>query len=91
MHGGCDEPVSADSVPTNGLGHGRGGWRDGETRRSCEAPHLVSDLTGLREDQEIPEALNEYIHFIESQLETPIRCVSVGPDRTQTIERGLLM
>ncbi|MFN8698814.1 MAG: adenylosuccinate synthase [Flavobacteriales bacterium] len=49
------------------------------------------DLTGLREDQEIPEALNEYIHFIESQLETPIRCVSVGPDRTQTIERGLLV
>ena len=28
-----------------------------------------------------------YIHYLEEQLETPIKIVSVGPDRTQTLNR----
>jgi len=45
------------------------------------------DLTAMREDQDIPRALMDYITFLEDQLDLPIRYVSVGPDRTQTIER----
>ncbi|WP_299682743.1 adenylosuccinate synthase [uncultured Dokdonia sp.] len=45
------------------------------------------DLTGMTEASELPEALNEYIDFLEKELETPIKIVSVGPDRTQTIMR----
>ena len=28
-----------------------------------------------------------YVTFLEEQLETPIKIISVGPDRAQTIER----
>ena len=30
---------------------------------------------------------NAYVTFLEEQLETPIKIISVGPDRAQTIER----
>ena len=33
------------------------------------------------------EEFNAYISFLEDQLETPIKIISVGPDREQTIER----
>lgn len=46
------------------------------------------DLTGLASIEEIPAALNEYIEFLERELETPITIVSVGPDRNQTLMRG---
>lgn len=45
------------------------------------------DLTGMTEASQLPKALNDYIDFIEAELETPIKIVSVGPDRTQTIHR----
>ena len=45
------------------------------------------DLTGLTEATDLPPALNEYIAFIEKEVEVPIKVVSVGPDRTQTIFR----
>ncbi|WP_299208693.1 adenylosuccinate synthase [uncultured Dokdonia sp.] len=45
------------------------------------------DLTGMTEASQLPKALNEYIDFLEKELETPIKIVSVGPDRTQTILR----
>ena len=31
--------------------------------------------------------LNDYIDFLEKELNVPIKIVSVGPDRTQTINR----
>jgi adenylosuccinate synthase len=34
--------------------------------------------------EELPSELKEYIEFIEKK-EVPIKIVSVGPDRTQTI------
>ena len=34
---------------------------------------------------ELPKELKEYIQFIEDELEIPIKIVSVGPDRKQTI------
>ncbi|WP_106794922.1 adenylosuccinate synthase [Aquimarina sp. Aq78] len=45
------------------------------------------DLTGMTDPSQLPKELNEYISFLEKELETPITIVSVGPDRTQTIHR----
>jgi len=44
------------------------------------------DLTGIRTTAEIPTALANYISYLEKALEVPIKYLSVGPDRTQTIE-----
>ena len=45
------------------------------------------DITKVTDFDNLPEELKEYIDFIEKELETPIKIVSVGPDRTQTILR----
>lgn len=45
------------------------------------------DLTGLTDASELPESLMSYIEYLEKELEVPIKIVSVGPDRTQTIFR----
>jgi len=44
-----------------------------------------ADLTQMTSDNELPDNLNDYIDFIEKELEVPIKIVSVGPDRKQTI------
>ncbi|WP_053992228.1 adenylosuccinate synthase [Mangrovimonas sp. TPBH4] len=45
------------------------------------------DLTEMTEASQMPKALNDYIDFLEKELEIPITIVSVGPDRKQTIVR----
>ena len=45
------------------------------------------NLTKMSEDSQLPKALNDYIVFLEKELETPITIVSVGPDRKETIFR----
>ncbi|GAB2774727.1 adenylosuccinate synthase [Salinimicrobium soli] len=45
------------------------------------------DLTKATSEAELPKELMEYISFIEKELEIPVKVVSVGPDRLQTIER----
>ena len=45
------------------------------------------DLTKMSKAEQLPETLNAYIAFLEKELEVPIKIVSVGPDRTQTIHR----
>ena len=45
------------------------------------------DLTGIKGANELPNALNQYIEYLEKHLEVPITVVSVGPDRTQTLFR----
>ena len=52
-----------------------------------ELPGWKCDLTGLRSENEFPEELNNYIAWIEGELGVPIRIISVGPDREQTIVR----
>ncbi|NJY63281.1 adenylosuccinate synthase [Salinimicrobium sp. CDJ15-81-2] len=44
------------------------------------------DLTKLSSAGELPQELKEYITYIEKELEIPVKIVSVGPDRLQTIE-----
>lgn len=46
-----------------------------------------SDLTGLRDMKDAPQAFLDYIAYLEQELQTPITIVSVGPDRAQTIIR----
>lgn len=45
------------------------------------------DLTKMTDSSQFPKELNDYIDFLEKELEIPIKIVSVGPDRTQTIHR----
>ena len=45
------------------------------------------DLTKMTEARQLPKELNDYIDFLEKELELPIKIVSVGPDRKQTISR----
>jgi len=44
------------------------------------------DLTGIRKTSEIPAKLQNYIEYLEKHLEVPIKFLSVGPDRVQTLE-----
>lgn len=44
-----------------------------------------ADLTGMSSYDELPNELKDYISFIEKELEVPIKVISVGPDRKQTI------
>ena len=44
-------------------------------------------LTGMNSEKELPETMNEYISYLEKELNVPISIVSVGPDRKQTIFR----
>lgn len=46
------------------------------------------NLAGITNETDLPKALNDYISFIENELQIPITIVSVGPDRTQTIHRN---
>src|SRR6056297_70478 len=47
----------------------------------------AEDLTKMTKVDQLPGSLNKYISFLEKELEVPIKIVSVGPDRTQTIHR----
>lgn len=51
-----------------------------------ELPGWNTDLTKLTSEEQFPEQFKDYIKFLEQELEVPIAIVSVGPDRTQTIE-----
>ena len=52
-----------------------------------EIPAWNEDLTSLESISEAPKELMDYVHFLENELETPIKIVSVGPDRLQTLNR----
>ncbi|MCQ2200020.1 MAG: adenylosuccinate synthase [Paludibacteraceae bacterium] len=45
------------------------------------------DMTKTKSESEFPAEFNEYIDFLEDYLEVPVKIVSVGPDREQTIVR----
>jgi adenylosuccinate synthase len=52
-----------------------------------ELPGWKTDMTKMKAESEFPEAFNNYLDFLEDQLNVPIKIVSVGPDREQTIVR----
>ncbi|MHC5352730.1 adenylosuccinate synthase [Myroides sp. LJL115] len=43
------------------------------------------DLTKMTSFEQLPQELKQYISFIEKEVGVPVKIVSVGPDRTQTI------
>jgi adenylosuccinate synthase len=43
------------------------------------------DLTGIKTIPEIPAKLMAYVKYIESEVGVPVRYLSVGPDRVQTL------
>ncbi|WP_339925898.1 adenylosuccinate synthase [uncultured Cyclobacterium sp.] len=42
-------------------------------------------LSGISDYEDFPEALKAYVTFLEKELQVPIKMVSVGPDRKETI------
>lgn len=50
-------------------------------------PGWNCDMTTAKSEADFPVNFVNYIKFLESELETPITIVSVGPDREQTIKR----
>jgi adenylosuccinate synthase len=46
-----------------------------------------TSLQGIRDYESFPIELKEYVFFLEKELEVPIKLVSIGPDREQTILR----
>jgi adenylosuccinate synthase len=52
-----------------------------------ELPGWKTDMTKMQSENEFPEEFNAYLSFLEEALEVPVKIVSVGPDREQTIVR----
>ena len=46
-----------------------------------------TDLTAITDAAQLPQQLEAYLLFLESELQVPIRIVSVGPDRVSTLFR----
>jgi adenylosuccinate synthase len=45
------------------------------------------DISGIKEFARLPEPLKRFVEFIETQTGVPVKMVSVGPDREETIFR----
>ncbi|WP_167612931.1 adenylosuccinate synthase [Maribellus sediminis] len=50
-----------------------------------DLPGWKTDLTKIKNQNEFPEELNNYISFIEDEMGIPVTVASVGPNREQTI------
>ena len=46
-----------------------------------------TDMTKMTGEEEFPSEFVDYVKFLETELETPITIISIGPDREQTIVR----
>lgn len=83
----CDTLKVCTSYKINGIVTDRFPYET-ETEIECiyqEMPSWNEDLTEINDYKKLPEALKNYIQFIENYLEVPIRIISVGPDRKQII------
>ncbi len=50
-----------------------------------ELPGWNCPLDSIRRENELPVAVREYINYIETYVGIPVRCLSVGPTREQTV------
>ncbi|MFY7991530.1 MAG: adenylosuccinate synthase [Fluviicola sp.] len=50
-----------------------------------DLPGWNTDLTKLSSFADAPQALKDYVTYLERHLEVPVTTVSVGPDRKQTL------
>ncbi|MFW9597678.1 MAG: adenylosuccinate synthase [Paludibacter sp.] len=60
---------------------------DGAEPVYVELPGWKTDMTMMQTEDEFPEEFNNYLSFLEEELMVPVKIVSVGPDRAQTIVR----
>ena len=60
---------------------------DGVEPVYVEIPGWKTDMTQMTSEDEFPEEFNAYVSFLEDELRVPVKIVSVGPDREQTIIR----
>jgi adenylosuccinate synthase len=63
-----------------------------ETGTKTEAVYTAKkgwdmNLEGLTSYDELPDGLKDYVKFIEDAVGVPVKIVSVGPDRSQTISK----
>ncbi|GAB6012563.1 adenylosuccinate synthase [Viscerimonas tarda] len=52
-----------------------------------ELPGWQIDMTKTKKESEFPVEFKNYLNFLEQKLGAPVRIVSLGPDREQTIMR----
>jgi adenylosuccinate synthase len=50
-------------------------------------PGWNCSLKGIQEYEDFPSELKAYVDYLEKELNVPIKLVSIGPDRIQTIQR----
>ncbi|HET6486529.1 MAG TPA: adenylosuccinate synthase [Spirochaetia bacterium] len=50
-------------------------------------PGWKCDISSARKFEDLPERARAYVRFIEERIRTPIRWISIGPRREQTIVR----
>ena len=72
-----------DGIRTSSMPYDTEGWQAVYE----ELPGWETPLTKVRLETDFPEAYAAYIRYLEQQLSTPIRILSVGPDREATIIR----
>ena len=60
---------------------------DGVEPVYVEIPGWKTDMTQMTSEDEFPEEFNAYVSFLEEELGVPVKIVSVGPNREQTIIR----
>ena len=53
----------------------------------AEMPGWKTDMKKFTSEEQFPKEFNDYVAFLEKELETPIKIISIGPDREQTIVR----
>ena len=57
------------------------------TPEYVELPGWQVDMSKMQSENEFPKEFNAFLSFLEKELGVPIKIVSVGPDRAQTIIR----
>ena len=58
---------------------------DGEVSYVNDLKGWSAELQDIKQLDELPNAVRNYIKFIERQVHVPIKYISLGPDRKQTI------
>jgi adenylosuccinate synthase len=48
-------------------------------------PGWKEDLTQVKSPEQLPEKLKAYISYLEEHIGVPVKYLSVGPDRVQTL------
>lgn len=60
---------------------------DGAEPVYVELEGWKTDMSNIQSEDEFPEEFNAYLQFLEDELQVPVKIVSVGPNRAQTIIR----